>query len=102
MKNLDTAYQRFFNHISDYPKFKKKKNKNTRFDRWDIKNGRKNHAEIYLLRSGGDIGRYQICLNGFAFYRDSLEEAKEFVINQTESFLNFLNFNTKVEIVEAH
>lgn len=29
LKNLDAAYQRFFNHISDYPKFKKKKNKNS-------------------------------------------------------------------------
>ena len=26
-KNLDTAYQRFFDHISKYPKFHKKKNK---------------------------------------------------------------------------
>ena len=29
LKNLENAYKRFFEHISDYPKFKKKKNKNS-------------------------------------------------------------------------
>ena len=82
-----------------------KKNKNPNFNRWDIKNGRKIHAEIYLLKNGEDAGRFQIFLNGLAFYRDSLEDAKKFIIEQAESFYNTFNFSNineiKVIIIDA-
>lgn len=77
-----------------------KKNKETRFNRWDVKNGRKLHASIYQVREGADAGRFQIVKCGLCFYRDTLEGAKAFVIEQAEDFLNMLNFDTKVEIKE--
>ena len=76
-----------------------KKSKETAFDCWEVKNGRKLYAKIYLVRGGECAGQYQIVLNGCGFYRESLEAAKAFVIEQAESFLNMMTFNCKVEIV---
>lgn len=77
-----------------------KKNKATAYDRWDVKHGRKLKASIYRKRDGADVGRYQIVVNGLAFYRDTLEGAKDFVIGNLEGFLDMVGFGAKVTIRE--
>jgi hypothetical protein len=77
-----------------------KKNKATAYDCWEVKNGRKIHAKIYLVRKGENAGFYQIEVNGCAFYRASLEDSKAFLFESYEYFLNMIRNEYKVEIVE--
>lgn len=48
-----------------------------------------------------DEGEFAVSMNGFQWIKDSMEDAKQFVIDQTESFLSMLGYLVKAEMVNG-
>ena len=59
-----------------------------------IKHGRKKYAEIWEREDG----TYQVSLNGFAWNKNSLDEAHRLIIDDAEGFLAALGAEARVTI----
>lgn len=60
-----------------------------------IKFKRKTKAKIYEYTSG----KFRVEIGGLCWDKDTLEECKQEVISNNESFLGFLGLSAKIEIV---